>query len=358
MASRELFLAFYSSVFKSIWTLIFARFYAPQQVSKRDLTGQIAIVTGGNSGIGLCIATQLTRQGATVYLACRSIVRGAKAIDEIVSKVGEKSRDRLHCSMLDTGDLSSVRSFCSRWAAKGNKIDMLIHNAGIAEAPANTADSTNLILTTNFYSSFLMTHLLLPDLAHDARVVMTSSSGHYSAPRLLQPPLPPRGTPSRLANLKNTIWTKLNLTPSSAPDYAHSKGQQVLFAHLLQGMFDRDSDTRRSAHAFTPGFTSTPIFSKIEQSWRTWLTNPFFMLLKVTERTIAIDPEQGARTGVLLAAEGGKVEGGKYWEWGNRRTSLVEYLKGYYGEEEFAKRARAEWKGWEEKAGERWEVDI
>ena len=66
---------------------------------------------------------------------------------------------------------------------------MLVHNAGIASPPPNspktTKDGKDLVYVTNFLGSFLMTHLLEDCLTKDARVVLTSSSGHYSAAKTL-----------------------------------------------------------------------------------------------------------------------------------------------------------------------------
>lgn len=364
MAPLQLYVDFYSSLFKSLWTLVFAQLYTPQPLPKRDLSGRIAIVTGANSGIGLSIATHLTSQGATVYLACRSQERGAKAVDEIVSKIGDESRDRLHCWKLDTSDLSSVRAFCTRWEQEGShEIDMLIHNAGIATvvagSPGKTPDGNDLLLTTNFYGSFLMTRLLLSHLTSTARVVLTSSTGSYGALDFLQPPkTKASAAPGFLARLGTSISTSLKLTSPSAPAYSHSKALQVLFAYLLQAQFDLDRNNRRSAHSFGPGFTSTPIFSKFDYSWRFVLVDPFFMLLKVTERYVAVDADQGARTGSWLASEGSKEGGGGFWEWGVRRTSLVDFLRGTLGKEEWEKRVRGEWKGWEERTGAEWKLEV
>jgi NAD(P)-dependent dehydrogenase (short-subunit alcohol dehydrogenase family) len=354
----KVYVSFYSSLFKALWTLVFARLYTPQATSKRDLSGQTAIVTGANSGIGLSIATQLARQGATVYLACRNLERGTKAIDEILGKTGGKCEGKVHCWELDTSDLNNVRTFCERWAREGHKIDMLVHNAGIASPPPNapttTKDGRDLVLVTNFLGSFLMTHLLEPNLSTTARIVLTSSSGHYAASDFLRPPPPP---PGFVARLKNAVWNWCGLT-TSAPAYAHSKAQQVLFAHLLQRHFSGSNPkNERSAHSFTPGFTSTSIFGKFDVTWRTWISNPLFATLKVTENYVAVDTDQGSRTGSWLAAEGCVEEGGGFWEWSVRRTSLVDLLRGVLGEKVFMKKAKGEWDLWEREAGVRWDVE-
>lgn len=359
MAPLSLYASFYSSLFKSLSALVFAKLYTPQPISKRDLSGQIAIVTGGNSGIGFSIVKQLARQGATVYLACRSLERGDRAINEIINAIGESCTGNLHCWELDTSDMSSVRAFCSRWSESGSKIDMLVHNAGIASPPPNvsntTPDGKDLVIVTNFLGSFLMTKLLETHLSDTARIVLTSSTGHLASDLILQPPQPP--SQSLLTKLKSSISEKLNLVKSSGPSYVHSKAQQVLFAQLLQRHFSA-TGSQRSAHAFTPGFTASPIFSKFDVDWRVWLTNPGFAVLKATEKFVGVQADEGGRTGAWLAAEGSEREGGGYWEWCTRRTSLVDFLRGSLGEEVFAKRAREEWRAWEEDTGVEWEVEI
>ncbi|KAF2821241.1 NAD(P)-binding protein [Ophiobolus disseminans] len=305
MAPLNVYVSFYTSLIKSLTTLVFARLYKPQKLSQRDLSGQTAIVTGANSGIGLSIAVQLAKQDATVYLACRNPQRGQKAVDEVVARVGEKSEGKVHCWDLDTSDLNSVRSFCERWITQGKKIDMLVHNAGIASAPPNspttTQDGKELIYVTNFLGSFLMTHLLERHLFSDARVVLTSSSGHYSAAETLFKSQTAKET--RAPGLATRAWKalveNLGLEKSSAPAYGRTKAQQVLFAQLLQAHFSSAPQNGRTAHAFTPGFTATPIFS-----------------------------------------------------------NLVDFMRGVMGEREFAKKAEGEWRRWEGDADVNWDVGL
>jgi NAD(P)H-hydrate repair Nnr-like enzyme with NAD(P)H-hydrate epimerase domain len=105
MAPLSLYLAFYISAAKSVLSLAFARLYTPQSPPPRDLSDQIAIVTGGNSGIGLSIATSLAKQGATVYLACRNLEKGDAAVKSIVSQIGSEGKQRIFCWKLDTSNL-------------------------------------------------------------------------------------------------------------------------------------------------------------------------------------------------------------------------------------------------------------
>jgi NAD(P)-dependent dehydrogenase (short-subunit alcohol dehydrogenase family) len=233
---------------------------------------------------------------------------------------------------------------------------MVVHNAGVGELPSGSrlADEKGIdvVFKTNFLGSFLMTHLLGPHLTSTARVVFTSSTGHYSAGKTVLHARPPK---PQHTGILGTLKSYLIIQPSSAIPYSHSKAQQVLLAHLLQRHF---SGTRRTAHAFSPGFSSTPIFSTIPLSLQSWVSNPLFAVLKATEKWVALDADEGAKTGIWLASCGEEVEGGGYWDFGERRTSLVDLAKGQLGEEKFRERCEEVWRGWEEDAGCTWSIDV
>lgn len=359
MAGVSLYLSFYSSLLRSILTLVFARLYTPQQPPSRDLSGQIALVTGANSGIGLSIATTLAKQGATVYLGCRNLEKGDAAVDEVIAKAGVEGPRRVFCWKVDVGDVDSVRQFCERWVESGRKLDMVVHNAGIASLPPGAREMNekglDFIYATNFLGSFLMTHLLEQSLSATARVVFTSSTSSYTAIPLFKPrtsATSPNLFTQKLALAKESLGLS-----SSAPAYARSKAQQVLFTHLLQRHFSSTPGNKRSAHSFLPGFTSTPIFSKYEVSWRLWVANPLFSMLKVSEKWAAVDTDEGAKTGVWLASRGDEVDGGHMWEWMTQRTSLIDLVRALYGEERFLRKSKREWQGWEGDAGVEWALD-
>jgi NAD(P)-dependent dehydrogenase (short-subunit alcohol dehydrogenase family) len=237
---------------------------------------------------------------------------------------------------------------------------MLVHNAGIASPPGGiptkTKEGLDIMYSTNFLGSFLMTHLLEDSLSPAARVVMTSSVGSYSATahflygasREIK-----ESTPGVVARIITKIKAALGIqAESSAPAYGLSKAQQVLFADLLQQHFDRSLDYNRTAHAFSPGFTSTPIFSTFDVTWQTWFSDPFFALLKVTEKRVAVDTDEGAKTGTWLATWGAEIgkrkQGGAYWERMETRTSLVDLMN--------EKQKQDEWKRWEKDASTFWEI--
>ena len=128
-----------------------------------DLTGKLAIVTGGYSGIGLPTTRALQRAGAHVVVPARrpELVKDAE-VDE-----------------LDLADLASVKSFVQRFLASGRRIDLMINSAGIMRTPeTRVGPGWELQFATNHLGHFALVNGLRNALADDARVVSVSSAGH------------------------------------------------------------------------------------------------------------------------------------------------------------------------------------
>ena len=90
-----------------------------------DLTGRVAIVTGGGRGIGAAIVTRLAEAGAAVVIANRT-----QDVAEALAR--ELSTDGLtvHCVPFDRLDRESLRVLVDRVAARFGRLDILVHNAG------------------------------------------------------------------------------------------------------------------------------------------------------------------------------------------------------------------------------------
>ncbi len=144
-----------------------------------DQSGRVAVVTGGNAGLGYETALKLARHGARVILACRGTDKGAAAAAAIKSEVPGSA---VQVAALDLASLDSVRAFAASVA--GGPIDLLINNAGVMATPhRTTADGFELQLGTNHFGHFALTGLLLPQLlaAPGPRVVTLSSTLHAYA---------------------------------------------------------------------------------------------------------------------------------------------------------------------------------
>ena len=143
-----------------------------------DLSGKLALVTGGASGLGLETARALAVAGALVTLAARDIRVGAVAAEDLNRAIGV---DRVRAEHLDLASTASVRAFVQRW---DKPLAILVNNAGIMACPQGwTEDGFELQLGTNHLGHFLLTRLLTPWLidAQGARVISLSSSAHAFA---------------------------------------------------------------------------------------------------------------------------------------------------------------------------------
>lgn len=141
-----------------------------------DLSGKIAIVTGGNTGIGLETTKTLASAGATVIVPARDIDKAKKSLQDI---------ENVELEAMDLMHPDSVDAFAQKFLASERPLHLLINNAGIMWVPLRR-DSRGIEsqLATNYLSVFQLTGKLWPALkkANKARVVNVSSQGHHFAP--------------------------------------------------------------------------------------------------------------------------------------------------------------------------------
>ena len=126
-------------------------------MSMFDLTGRVAVVTGGNGGIGLGMAKGLAAAGAAVVLAARN----AEKAEAAVAELGGKSV----FIALDVADEASSREMIARVAERSGRLDVLVNNAGtsIRKPPQNyTAAEWHAVLETNLTGAFLCSQAAHP----------------------------------------------------------------------------------------------------------------------------------------------------------------------------------------------------
>lgn len=142
---------------------------AAEVIDGIDLTGQLAVVTGGYSGLGLETTRALRGAGADVIVPARRPDH-ARSILDGMAEVTE----------MDLGDLNSVSHFASSLVSNGRPLDLLINNAGIMANPETRVGSGwESQLATNHFGHYALTNQLWPLLADGgARVVALSSTGH------------------------------------------------------------------------------------------------------------------------------------------------------------------------------------
>ena len=122
-----------------------------------DLTGRVAIVTGGNGGIGLGMARGLAAAGASVIVAARDAAKAEAAM----AALGERSA----FIPLDVADETSCRAMLDRTAERFGRLDILVNNAGtsIRKPPETyTAAEWHAVLDTNLTGAFLCSQAAHP----------------------------------------------------------------------------------------------------------------------------------------------------------------------------------------------------
>jgi 2-deoxy-D-gluconate 3-dehydrogenase len=127
-----------------------------------DLTGRVAIVTGGNGGIGLGMAEGLAAAGATVVLAGRNAAKGAAAAKQIKEAGGKAAFETV-----DVTDEKSCRALIDGVARKHGALNILVNNAGIniRKSPDQlSAAEWHSVIDTNLTSAFVCSHAAHPHM--------------------------------------------------------------------------------------------------------------------------------------------------------------------------------------------------
>ena len=149
-----------------------------------NLSGQVAVITGGDSELGMPVVTAFAEQGATVIIASHNLSK----CTALAAKVSRETGANVTGMLLDLSSFASVRSFAMRFLSTFSQLHILVNNAGMAGNPAEaTVDGFQMLFQVNYLSHFLLTELLLPALRlagtsdRPARVVHVASTEHRIA---------------------------------------------------------------------------------------------------------------------------------------------------------------------------------
>jgi NAD(P)-dependent dehydrogenase (short-subunit alcohol dehydrogenase family) len=240
-----------------------------------DLSGQVIVVTGGNSGIGKEAAVELASMGATVAITARNQAKGADALAEIRRRSG---RDDAEVLALDLADFASIRSFAAEVLARYDRLDVLVNNAGgVLSNRLETVQGFEMTFGVNHLGHFLLTELLVDRLkaSAPARVINVSSVGHRFAVT---------GLSFSDLQSERSYW--------SMDAYGKSKLANILFTRELAR---RLAGTGVTANCLHPGVVRTGFGSADD-------TTGVERMTMVLSAPFSIGAERGARTTVYLAS--------------------------------------------------------
>ncbi len=144
-----------------------------------SMKGQVAVVTGATSGIGLAAAVAMARLGASVHLVGRDAARGATA-RAAVEGAGPAPAE---LDLVDLSDAEAVVTLGLRLSERYEKVNVLVHNAGaLTRIFKTTPAGVELTVATQVIAPYLLTATLAPLLwsSSPATIVTVSSGGMYT----------------------------------------------------------------------------------------------------------------------------------------------------------------------------------
>ena len=198
-------------------------------MADHDLTGQVALITGGATGIGRAMAQALGKAGAKVWLASRD----AAAIERSVAEL-RISGITVHGAQLDVTDRGQVNNLVSDIVSRDDKIDILINSAGVMikypllDMPENVWDQ---VIGINLKGTFLCSQAVARGMiAQGYGRIIHFTSGHV----------------------------KGNATNSA---YSASKGGVEAFTRSVAAEF-KQLGVDVTINAVEPGGTDTPMWRR------------------------------------------------------------------------------------------------
>jgi 2-dehydro-3-deoxy-D-gluconate 5-dehydrogenase len=185
-----------------------------------DLQKRVALVTGGNGGIGLGMAKGLAAAGATVVIAGRNKTKADAALAELKAISSQTLGAQAEFVELDVLQEASCRQAIDRTAEKFGRLDILVNNAGtsVRKQPQDlTAADWHLVMNTNLTSAFFCSQAAYPHMKRtgggkiiNIGSMMSTFGASYAAPYASS-----KGAIVQMAKSLAVAWAKDNIQVNS-----------------------------------------------------------------------------------------------------------------------------------------------
>ena len=189
------------------------------------LDGKVAIVTGGDSGIGRAVAVAFAKEGADIAIVYKDETCDAEGAARLITETGR----RCHGFMGDIGDPAFCRDVADKTVERLGRLDILINNAAEQHVQEKIEDITpeqlERTFRTNIFGCFYMAQAALPHMGEGSVIVNTTSVTAF------------KGSPALL-------------------DYSSTKGAQVAFTRSLAQQLN---ERKIRVNAVAPGPVWTPL---------------------------------------------------------------------------------------------------
>ena len=272
----------------------------PLLVNERDLSGQVVIVTGSNTGLGFEAAKHFARmKPEKLILACRNQNKAEVALKELRDEIGYVGGE---VWMLDQGDLRSVVSFADKFNKEVSRLDVLVANAGISTTTYEaTKDGYESTVQVNHLATALLSLLLLPKMAatkalpgaNTPRLTIVSSETHFWSSF--------DEDVMKSDNFLETLASKEYSTDARMGGrYMQSKLLNVFFTRSLASHHPLSSSSPVIINTVNPGLCHSSLTSSPDNSF---LVNALTSTMKYL---LARTTEVGSRQLVWAALEGGE----------------------------------------------------
>jgi glucose 1-dehydrogenase len=239
----------------------------------RSLTGQKALVTGANSGIGQAVAIALGRAGADVVV---NYVAGEDRAQEVVQAI-EKHGVKAYAHLADVSNETQVRDMFSIMVQRLGTIDILINNAGLQrDAPFQemTLEQWNKVISVNLTGQFICARAAIIEfLRRGVRPEVSSSAGKIICMSSVHQEIP---------------W-------AGHCNYAASKGGIMM---LMKSMAQEFAPHRIRINSIAPGAIRTPINTA---AWKS--EQAYDALMRLVPYDRIGEPDDIGRAAVWLASD-------------------------------------------------------